>query len=676
VLAAFLPSFAASTAIAAPPPATTEWIVFDLPETAFWSSAPRDQARDAAARFSQFRVAAASRYPFLNWSGGAPVSVFAVPSESALRALAPEFWERGGAAPTSTYSDLGDRVVIGLRTDLRDDDEKKSNPAKDALRGIVSSAILRTWGDKTPEWLGRGLSLLLAESLLREKEVVFGRVPAATLEAARAAEGATSDLFAPARRFNPLVADPARDAVAMLFAHFVLSDPARTARLPELDPAPLRSAFRGWLRGKNIQTERRPLATTIRPAALPSRAATPYEATIERAEILWRMNRPVETRQLAREAKAISPAAPRPHEIEASLYDAEGRGSEARAALEAAANLASRNPTVYYRLAQMSWSRALVASERARIEALLRRAVDLSAGAPSIASRALAYLAEIRLDQADSKEALALASRAVAAEPESAFARLALARAQWSAGAVEAAIGAAEYATRIGNASEQARAKEFLAFVTPKRGERTRRPYMTSQPPPPPPGWASGSALVAAASGSKASAPADRSRDSATVLAGSTRAGGDDSSAIADCFVRRDDAACARAIPSLEVACAEKRGESCTSLGSLHDGGFGTKPDRRRAAAAYRAGCDAGDRAGCARHAVLEAQGLGVPRNASRAMKTLETLCGENVADACLGWGQILSRRVARADREKGAALIKKACDLGRVEACRLAAPR
>ena len=157
---------------------------------------------------------------------------------------------------------------------------------------------------------------------------------------------------------------------------------------------------------------------------------------------------------------------------------------------------------------------------------------------------------------------------------------------------------------------------------------------------------------------------------------GAARIDSADASAITDCFAQADDAACSRAVPALEVACADKQTTSCVSLGSLYDGGFGVSRDRAKAAAFYRVACAASDKAGCARLAVLEAQGLGVPRNAARAKKTLEALCAEKVPEGCIGLAQILERTGFRVDRDEAQRLLKATCDAGSAEACALLTSR
>lgn len=98
--------------------------------------------------------------------------------------------------------------------------------------------------------------------------------------------------------------------------------------------------------------------------------------------------------------------------------------------------------------------------------------------------------------------------------------------------------------------------------------------------------------------------------------------------------------------------------------------------DRRRAAALYKTACGLGDKAGCARFAVLEAQGLGVPPNSARATKTLEALCAESVPEGCVGLAQILRQTGFMVDRERAQKILKTSCAQGSAEACAMLSTR
>jgi TPR repeat protein len=293
------------------------------------------------------------------------------------------------------------------------------------------------------------------------------------------------------------------------------------------------------------------------------------------------------------------------------------------------------------------------------VQKLLETARDLSLGEAST----LSYLAEIQGDLGLTAPALDHAQRGAGAAPAEVYAQMALARAQWNARQTAAAQATAAQALTLARvASQKQRVKEFLAFAAAnKRAQATgSKPYRTQFGPPP--AGAFGATRAVGGGG--------------RVTVGSARTDSIDASALTDCFANRNDAACARAVPALEVACAEKQAASCVSLGSLYDGGFGVIRDRRKAAGAYRTACDLSDKPGCARLAVLEEQGLGVPRNATRASKTLEALCREKVPEACIGLAQILQRTGYATDRARARALLKSTCDEGSAEACALLTSR
>jgi TPR repeat protein len=240
---------------------------------------------------------------------------------------------------------------------------------------------------------------------------------------------------------------------------------------------------------------------------------------------------------------------------------------------------------------------------------------------------------------------------------------MALARAQWNARQPDPAIATAQKALPLAKvASQKQRVQEFLAFAAKNKRAPVAgaKPWTTQFGPPP-----AGALGVTRSAGS-----------AGRVNVGGARTDSADASAITDCFANRNDAACARAVPALESSCAEKQATSCVSLGSLYDGGFGVTRDRRQAASFYKTACDLGEKAGCARVAVLEEQGLGVPRNAVRATKTLESLCADKVPEACIGLAQILQQTGFATDRERARTLLKSTCDAGSAEACGLMTSR
>ncbi len=156
-----------------------------------------------------------------------------------------------------------------------------------------------------------------------------------------------------------------------------------------------------------------------------------------RAEVLFDLNRPVDTRGLLRQVKAADPTLARPLEIEAILYEREQRSAESKKAIEAAIQLGSKNASLYYRLAQLQWSRAMAKPVLLSVQKLLETARDLLAADP----------ATLCLPRGDpgrpgplSTGARKRATGATAA-PADVYAQMALARAQWNAKQTDAGPG-------------------------------------------------------------------------------------------------------------------------------------------------------------------------------------------------------------------------------------------
>jgi TPR repeat protein len=395
-------------------------------------------------------------------------------------------------------------------------------------------------------------------------------------------------------------------------------------------------------------------AFTLRPLPL-------AEALMLRAEVLFDLNRPVDVRSLLRQVRMADPTLVRPLEIEAVLCEREQRLAESKQAIETAIQLGSKNSGLYYRLAQLQWSRTMAKPALQSVQKLLETARDLSPGDPFT----LAYLAEIQSDLSLTQPALHHAQQSAEAGPADVYIQMALARAQWNARQTGSAMATAQKAVGLARvASQKQRVQDFLAFAAKNKRAQAggSKPYLTQFGPPPAGAFGATRGAGAALTG--------------RVEVGQARTDSADASAITECFAKRDDAACTRAVPALEGACGEGQATSCVSLGSLYDGGFGVIRDRRKAAASYKTACDLGDKPGCARLAVLEAQGLGIPRNTTRATRTLEALCGDKVSEACVGLAQILQRTGLATDRTRARTLLKSACDDGSAEACALNTPR
>jgi len=128
------------------------------------------------------------------------------------------------------------------------------------------------------------------------------------------------------------------------------------------------------------------------------------------------------------------------------------------------------------------------------------------------------------------------------------------------------------------------------------------------------------------------------------------------------------------AIPLAEKACAVKFKDSCFVLGAAL---FNSKKRYTVALEHLDAACTdekLGKQQGyaCNLAGAIAFDGLGMRKDAKRALGYLERSCDKNFREGCLNAGRIHSSGAGgvRADKKKGAELLSKACTLGEKAAC------
>ena len=639
------------------------WVSFQAPGSPVrvLSDADPKTAAVAANQVAAFEQALRRRFTWMPVPA-TPLLVVASANELTIRSLAAESGESEGSGLSSYL--VGPLHHLGaFKTGLSEPGERERSPYRAFHRGRAQALLSAGLGSRAPAWVANGLVAFLGDTVVKEKEIQTGRV-GALLPSAGPSIPSAAELFK--ERTKP---DARLDAWAALFIHYLVAgdggknaaifdallralaaSDATAVQAAQANVASLFAGFPRYAAAKRFNPVKLPVGPQVSSTPAPLSLA---ESAMLRAEILFELNRPVDARTLLRVAEAADPGLARPYEIEAVLYEREQRSDEARKAIEAAIERGSKNAALYYRVAQLQWSRTMPRPLLTSVQATLETARDLSPDDPSI----LAYLADVKSDLGEIEAALATAKRATSLGASDFYAQMVLARAQWNGKQPDAALAAAKAASGAARVpSQRQRAREFQEFVT--RNRKVPKPW-TSQVGPPPPG-AFGASAQATGAGSS------------TRIGGAARTDSGDATAIADCFAKRDDAACSRAVPSLETACAGKQATSCVSLGSLYEGGFGVTRDRRRSAVLYKSACDLGDRAGCARRASLEARGLGVPKDEARATKTLEALCKEGVPEGCVGLALFLQQTGYATDRDRANVVLMKACDAGYAEACGL----
>ncbi len=630
-------------------------------------------------QLAQFDKSLKQRFPWIRLPQGADphLLIFATPDAALVASLAPDAEVGAPRDPGSSYwaSDWERTFthVGAVRTGSKEPADSEPSPYRGYLKGRAAYLVGRSLDEATPAWLVRGLVSFLSDTWIKDKEMLAGRMTAQLKEAGTAPPPA-ADFFGEGRG-----RDSKFDAQAGLFIHYLLvGERGRNAR--SLDVllqsysarataaaaagalgriTSLYPGFAKHLAAKKLAPLKLPLAPSVTPAAFGVKPLPLADALLRRATVYQTLNRPVDTRTVLRQVKLADPSLARPHEIEAFLFDAEQRTTESKLAIEAAIERGSQNPHLRYRLAQLQWAPKMTKAALEPVRALLEFAHQ---NLP-MDFKAAAYLAEVESDLGLAEPAMDHAQKAAAMAPSDVYALMALARAQWNSRQPDPALATARLALDLAKlASQKDKVQEFLTFATRNKTAQAKggKPWTTQFGPPP--SGAFGATRAVGKGG--------------RVNLGQTRTDSADAAAITECFAQRDNAACARAVPALEAACAEKQGTSCVSLGSLYEGGFGVPRDRRKAAAAYKTACGFGDKAGCGRFAFLEAMGLGLPQNEARGMKTLESLCAESVPEGCIGLAQVLRRTGFAVDRDHANRLLKTTCDAGSAEACALLTTR
>lgn len=629
-------------------------------------------------QLAQFDKALKQRFPWIRLPQGADphLLVFASPDPALVTSLAPDPEAGASLDPGSSYW-AGDwehapNHVGAVRAGSREPADSEASPYRGYLKGRAAYLVGRSLDEATPAWLVRGLVSFLSDTWIKDKEMLAGRMMPQFKEAGAAPPAA--EFFREER-----ARDSKFDAQAGLFIHYLLvgeggrnarsldallqsSSSAQTAAAAKGALGRITALYPGFakhLSSRKFAPLKLPLAPSVTPAAFGVKPLSPAEALLRRAAVYQSLNRPVDTRTVLRQVKLADPNLAQPYEIEAFLFDIEQRTAESKQAIEAAIERGSQNPHLRYRLAQLQWGPKMTKAALETVRPLLEFAhLNLP-----LDFKAAAYLADVESDLGLAEAALNHAQKAASMAPSDVYALMALARAQWNSRQTDPALATARRALDLTKlASQKDKVQDFVTFATRNKAAQAKggKPW-TSQFGPPPSG-AFGATRTAGPGGK--------------VNLGQARTDSAEAAAITECFAQREDAACARAVPALETACAEKQATSCVSLGSLYEGGFGVPRDRKRAAAAYKTACGFGDKAGCGRFAFLEVMGLGVPQNEVRGMKTLEALCAESVPEGCIGQAQVLRRTGFAVDRDHANRLLKRACDAGSAEACALLTAR
>ena len=464
------------------------WVQVTSPNFTVVSDAGEQRAARTAWQFEQVRAVLHRLWPWARIATGKPVVIFAARDETTMKRLVPSFWEvKGGVRPAGVFVGGPDRYYIAVRTDIDEPDSLQANPYFASYWSFVYITLESSFQRELPMWLGRGLSDLFANTIVREKDLQVGRVVPWHLrtlsEGVRLRLPAVLAADRESRQAKREDESRLYDASAWALVHYLAFGEAG-ANLSKLNrflelvwngrdvnaslvevygPIDrLDETVRTYV-GRTLYTYKLlGLDVNVSVDGFTKRPVSAAESLADRAMLHAVMRRPAEARQLAKEAATADPALPIPAEVEGMLNDLDGQKDAALAAYTRAGELQSKNFYSYYRRAQLLWQPTLERAALEQIAGELERAITLNSNwAPGYS-----YLADVRVDLGDAETALGLAKRAVSLDPGASYHRMSAARALAQLSKLDEALKEAERAVALARTPEdRQRAEQMVASV-------------------------------------------------------------------------------------------------------------------------------------------------------------------------------------------------------------------
>lgn len=119
------------------------------------------------------------------------------------------------------------------------------------------------------------------------------------------------------------------------------------------------------------------------------------------------------------------------------------------------------------------------------------------------------------------------------------------------------------------------------------------------------------------------------------------------------------------------TSCHQGDAWACGSLGVVFANGMGVPKDETRAAALFQAACDGGYPEDCYNLGVLVHSGAGVKKDEERAIALFQSSCDADFATGCFNLGVMyLNGDGVKKDKDRAQAMFQKACDAGEALGC------
>lgn len=576
------------------------WVEVKTPHFTLVSNDGEKSARELGWQFEQVRAAIKIIWPWARKEDGRPFVVFVLRDTRGLREIAPEYWTRVSWQPHAVFASALDADWVAMRTDAQWPDHLNVNPWKTAFEGYADNVLSRTFPGPLPPWFREGMTEVFGNTLVRDKDIQFGRLipwhldelrkgtrmslsrvlavtrqdPEYTKESERRQFAAQSWAFVHYLAFGDKGAQRDRlNRFATLLRAGQAADEATREGLGDL--AALEKGYQQYHSRQLYQFLQYNVDVQVTREGFTVRSLPAAEVHAIHARFNVALGQPARARTLLETARAADPGLHAVYEVEGQILDRENKADEARAAYARAADLGSTNAYVHQRLGQLLWN-APGDKDWARIAAAYGRAAALAPADPEL----LRWQAEALIRAGKYAEAEVIARRGVAVDDAAAGPRVALGLALTDAQRYDEAAAALQAAaSRVRTPQEREAVRHALDWLNRARG---------------------------------AGAEAD----------------------VHTRCIAGDPAACATWRDTLEPVCEGGQAAACTGLAWLLERGTGVAKDTTRAEALYGKACAAKHARGCVGLAVL-LLGRSNVDDQKRGRSILDETCKRGDAQAC-----------------------------------------
>ena len=468
--------------------AADQWIEVKSAHFVVTSNAGAGSAKTLAWQLEQIRSAIAALWPWARVDPTRPLVVIAVKDETAMKALAPTYWERkNGVHPVSVWVGGADQDYMAIRVDVRADDKIFVNPYTASYYSYVSLILNHSVERELPLWFSRGLSSVLSNTIVQDAKLLLGPpIPWHLTRLNESPRMKLSALLAVTRGSREFASDEGQrtfDAQSWALVHFLMfgEGGARWSKLDQFSrmvsagtdpdtafrealgrPEDLETPFHNYITRNVFSFQQLNIDVSVKPEGFTVRPLPAADAASRRALFHTAMKRPVEAQTAIEEARKADPSAPESFVAEALLLDRDGKRDEAKAAFTRAVDAHSTSGYAHYRLASLLWRRDADRDTLTQIEKLLSQAVNLNIRDAD----AYGFLGETR-SQLGTDGALGLVLRAISLEPSESRHHLRAAAILWRARKYDEALKQAQAALQLATDDESRRqATEMVEGIT------------------------------------------------------------------------------------------------------------------------------------------------------------------------------------------------------------------